>query len=149
MKNEKYHIIGTIPKSKFKIVERDKIDTPNKEINARSISWPGLLSANQQSPIHESCCYQKPLNDVVKGETKSYLNTSGSLRHIPFCCVSQQQCQSPGIKQMLLCFYSICVLGFSILPQYTNLIFDFGQVPTVSYFLFFISIETWYPQQLA
>ena len=57
MKNEKYHIIGTIPKSKFKIGERDKIDTPNKEISARSISWPGLLSTNQQSPIHESCCY--------------------------------------------------------------------------------------------
>ena len=37
--------------------EKDKIDTPNKEISARSISWPGLLSTNQQSPIHESCCY--------------------------------------------------------------------------------------------
>jgi hypothetical protein len=29
MKNKKYHTVGTIPKSYIKIVERDKIDTPN------------------------------------------------------------------------------------------------------------------------
>jgi len=54
MKNKTYHITGTIPKSKFKIVERGKIDTHNTQISARSISWLGLLSTNQQSPIHET-----------------------------------------------------------------------------------------------
>ena len=29
MKNKIYHTVGTIPKSYIKIVERDKIDTPN------------------------------------------------------------------------------------------------------------------------
>ena len=57
MKNEKYHIIGTVPKFKIKIVERGKMDTPNMQISARSVSWLDLLSTDQQSPINESCCY--------------------------------------------------------------------------------------------
>jgi hypothetical protein len=35
----------------------------------------------------------------------------------------------------------ICVLGLSILPLSTFLIFDFGSVPTVWYFLFFILLQ--------
>jgi len=33
MKNIKYHTVGTIPKANIKIVERDKIDTPNTYTN--------------------------------------------------------------------------------------------------------------------
>jgi hypothetical protein len=38
----------------------------------------------------------------------------------------------------------ICVLGLSILPLSTFLIFDFGSVPTVWYFLFFYFITVVY-----
>jgi len=41
MKNKKYHTVGTIPKSNIKIVERGKIDTPNTQIQDRSISYHG------------------------------------------------------------------------------------------------------------
>ena len=41
MKNEKYHTVGTIPKSNIKILERGKIDTPNTQIQDRSLSWFG------------------------------------------------------------------------------------------------------------
>jgi hypothetical protein len=33
MKNKKYHTVGTIPKSNIKIVERDRIDSFNKQIH--------------------------------------------------------------------------------------------------------------------
>jgi hypothetical protein len=42
MKNEKNHIVGTVPKSNRKIVERDKIDTLNSQIQIR-----GLVQALQ------------------------------------------------------------------------------------------------------
>jgi hypothetical protein len=32
-------IVGTIPKSNIKIIERGKIDTPNIQIHDRSLSW--------------------------------------------------------------------------------------------------------------
>ena len=41
MKNNEYHIVGTIPKSKIKIVGRGKIDTPKIQIHDRSHSWVG------------------------------------------------------------------------------------------------------------
>jgi hypothetical protein len=37
MKYKKYHTVGTIPKSNTKIVERDKIDTPNTQTRDRSL----------------------------------------------------------------------------------------------------------------
>jgi len=39
MKNKKYNSVGTTLKSNIKIIERGKIDTPNTEIHARSLSW--------------------------------------------------------------------------------------------------------------
>jgi hypothetical protein len=36
LKNKKFHIVGTVPKSNIKIVERDKMDTPNTQIHDRS-----------------------------------------------------------------------------------------------------------------
>jgi hypothetical protein len=39
MKNKKYHTVGTIPKSNIIIVGRVKSDTPNIQINNRSLSW--------------------------------------------------------------------------------------------------------------
>jgi len=43
MKNEKYHIVGTVPKSYRKIVERGKIGTPNPQIHQHFslLSWLG------------------------------------------------------------------------------------------------------------
>jgi hypothetical protein len=38
-KKQKYHTVGTIPKSERKIVERDKIDSPNTQIHECSLSW--------------------------------------------------------------------------------------------------------------
>jgi len=38
---KKYHIIGTVPKSNKKIVDRGKIDTPNTIIHDRSLSMLG------------------------------------------------------------------------------------------------------------
>ena len=38
---QKYHSVGTFPKSNSKIVERCKIDTPNTQIHDRSLSWLG------------------------------------------------------------------------------------------------------------
>ena len=37
MKYKKYHSVGTIPKSNTKIIERDKIDTPNTQTRDRSL----------------------------------------------------------------------------------------------------------------
>ena len=37
MKYKKYHTVGTIPKSNTKIVEKDKIDTPNTQTRDRSL----------------------------------------------------------------------------------------------------------------
>jgi hypothetical protein len=39
MKNNKYHTVGTVPKSNRKIVERDKIDTSNTQIHDLSLFW--------------------------------------------------------------------------------------------------------------
>jgi hypothetical protein len=47
--------------------------------------------------------------------------------------------EGPGQKSERSC---ICVLGLSILPLSTFLIFDFGSVPTVWYFLFFFIFIT-------
>ena len=35
----KCHTVGTVPKFKNNIVERDKIDTTNTQIHDRSLSW--------------------------------------------------------------------------------------------------------------
>jgi hypothetical protein len=39
MKNFFFHIVGTIPKSNLKIVERGKIDTSNTHVHDSSLSW--------------------------------------------------------------------------------------------------------------
>jgi hypothetical protein len=41
MKNKIYHTVGTFPKTKRKIVDRGKIDTPNTQIHDRSLSCLG------------------------------------------------------------------------------------------------------------
>jgi hypothetical protein len=38
---EKYHTVGTIPKSNIKIVERGKIDISNTQIHDCPLSWLG------------------------------------------------------------------------------------------------------------
>ena len=38
---KKYCTVGTVPKSNIKIVERDKIDTPNTQIHDPTPSWVG------------------------------------------------------------------------------------------------------------
>ena len=50
MKNEihVYHTVGTIPKSNIKIVERGNIDTPNTQINDRSVSCLGTDTCNEK-----------------------------------------------------------------------------------------------------
>jgi len=40
-KKQKYHMVGTVPKSNRKIVQRDKIDIPNTQIHDRSLLWLG------------------------------------------------------------------------------------------------------------
>ena len=39
MINKKYHTVVTVPKSYTKIVERDKINTPNTQIHDRALTW--------------------------------------------------------------------------------------------------------------
>jgi hypothetical protein len=39
MENKKYHTVGTVSKSNAKIIERGKIDTPNIQIQERSLAW--------------------------------------------------------------------------------------------------------------
>jgi len=41
MNKMKYHFVGTFPKSTRKIVERSRMDTPNTDIQDRSLSWHG------------------------------------------------------------------------------------------------------------
>jgi hypothetical protein len=41
MKNQNYHTVGTVQSSNRKILERDKINTPNTKIRHRSFSWIG------------------------------------------------------------------------------------------------------------
>jgi hypothetical protein len=43
MKNKIYHTVGTFPKTKRKIVDRGKIDTPNTQIHDRSLSCLGTI----------------------------------------------------------------------------------------------------------
>ena len=38
-KKKKYHTVGIIPKSNIKIVDRDKIDTPDTQVHDRALSW--------------------------------------------------------------------------------------------------------------
>jgi len=38
---KKCHTVGTVPKFKNNIEERDKIDTTNTQIHDRSLSWLG------------------------------------------------------------------------------------------------------------
>ena len=44
LKNKKYHTVGTVPKHRGKITERDKIDTLNKYT---TVLFPGLVQALQ------------------------------------------------------------------------------------------------------
>jgi hypothetical protein len=41
MKTKKCHTFGTVPKSNRKIIEKGKMDTPNKQIHDHSLSWLG------------------------------------------------------------------------------------------------------------
>ena len=41
MKSKKYNTVRTIRKSNRKIVERDKIDSPDAQLHVRSLSWIG------------------------------------------------------------------------------------------------------------
>jgi hypothetical protein len=45
MVNKKYHIVRTIPKSNFEIVEKDKIDSTNAQIHDHSLSWFGTCTS--------------------------------------------------------------------------------------------------------
>jgi len=38
MENQKYHTVGTVPKSNKNIIERGEIDTPNTHIHDRPLS---------------------------------------------------------------------------------------------------------------
>ena len=38
---KKYHTDRTFPKSNIKIVERDKMDTPDTQVHAHFLSWLG------------------------------------------------------------------------------------------------------------
>jgi hypothetical protein len=64
MKNKKYHTVGKVPKYNTKIVEKGKLNTPNKQIHYHSLSWLGtgtsiksgrvkLLLWVLASPLHE------------------------------------------------------------------------------------------------
>jgi hypothetical protein len=53
MKKKKYHTVGKIPKSNFKIVERGKIDTPNLQIHDLSLFLLGTVLWAQTSPLSE------------------------------------------------------------------------------------------------
>jgi hypothetical protein len=39
MRNNKYHTIGTVPKSKSKITRRGKMGTPKTQIHVQALSW--------------------------------------------------------------------------------------------------------------
>jgi hypothetical protein len=42
LKNKKYQIVATVPNTnKKKIIERDKMDTPNTHIHDQAFSWLG------------------------------------------------------------------------------------------------------------
>jgi hypothetical protein len=45
MKGKKFHTVETVPKSKRKILERGKIDTPNTQIHDHSLSKLGTGTA--------------------------------------------------------------------------------------------------------
>jgi hypothetical protein len=45
MKNIKYHIVGIIPISNIKIVERGKIDNPSTQTHDCSLSWLGTSTS--------------------------------------------------------------------------------------------------------
>ena len=44
IKIKKYHIVKTFPKSNSKILERNKIDTPNTQIRVRDRSFSGVVT---------------------------------------------------------------------------------------------------------
>ena len=44
MKSNKYHNVGTVPKSNRTMVEREKLDTPNTYLHDRLDSWSGTDS---------------------------------------------------------------------------------------------------------
>ena len=47
MQNKKYHTVGTIAKSKIKIVERGILDIYNTHIHERVLSWLGKRNFNK------------------------------------------------------------------------------------------------------
>jgi hypothetical protein len=64
MKNKKYYSVGTVLKSNRKVVERDKIDTSNKQPDDQSLSshdtdasikygWVKLVKWAQTSPLSD------------------------------------------------------------------------------------------------
>jgi hypothetical protein len=50
-KNNKYHIIGTVPKSDRKIVDRGKINTPDTIIHDRPLSMLGTGNSRKVAGI--------------------------------------------------------------------------------------------------
>ena len=70
MKNEKNHIVGTVPKSNRKIVERDKIDTPNPQIHQHFslLSWLGTGTSIKSGRLYwfdgskpQNCSWMHPI----------------------------------------------------------------------------------------
>jgi hypothetical protein len=63
MKNKKYPIVGTVPISNRKIIERSKINTPNTQIHDCSVSWlaaykedtEGFLLVKLKSSLRKFC----------------------------------------------------------------------------------------------
>jgi UDP:flavonoid glycosyltransferase YjiC (YdhE family) len=50
----KYHTVRTIIKSNIKIVERDKIYTPNREIHDRLLSWLGTDTSITSGRVNQA-----------------------------------------------------------------------------------------------
>jgi hypothetical protein len=48
---KKYCTVGTVPKSNIKIVERDKIDTPNTQIHDPTPSWVWLFMSSSEHDL--------------------------------------------------------------------------------------------------
>jgi hypothetical protein len=49
--HKKYNTMATVPKFKLKIVERDKVDTDNKYIHDRSLSWLSTVTSIKKKSV--------------------------------------------------------------------------------------------------
>ena len=67
MKNKKYHIVDTLPKSNIKIVERGKTDTRNTQAQKRSLSLLGKGTSIKSSGIKLALWTQSsPLSEMMR-----------------------------------------------------------------------------------